>query len=67
MLVNIVFRRQLLRQNSHELRALEAKLRAAYVNKELQAQMAEKQALKFRDKVMEIIFNVYYNVLTIIF
>lgn len=37
---------------SHELRELEAKLRAAYVAKERQAQMAEKEALKF-DSLLE--------------
>ena len=37
---------------SHELRELEAKLRSAYVAKERQAQMAEKEALKF-DSLLE--------------
>jgi hypothetical protein len=35
------------RETSYELRELESKLRAAYVQKERTAQMAEKQAIKF--------------------
>ncbi|CAF4626965.1 unnamed protein product [Rotaria sp. Silwood1] len=39
--------RQQIRETSYELRELESKLRAAYVQKERTAQMAEKEALKF--------------------
>ncbi|CAF2091127.1 unnamed protein product [Rotaria magnacalcarata] len=39
--------RQQIRETSYELRELESKLRAAYVQKERIAQMAEKEALKF--------------------
>ena len=35
-----------------ELRELEAKLKAAYMNKERAAQIAEKDALRFDDLVM---------------
>jgi len=43
--------RQQLRENSHELRDLERKLKAAYVNKELAAQIAQKEADKINDKI----------------
>lgn len=43
--------RQLLRENSHELRDLERKLKAAYVNKELAAQIAQKELEKANRKV----------------
>lgn len=43
--------RQQLRENSQELRDLERKLKAAYVNKELAAQIAQKQAEKINEKV----------------
>lgn len=39
--------RQQIRETSLELRELEAKLKAAYMNKERMAQMAEKEAVKF--------------------
>ncbi|CAF1019183.1 unnamed protein product [Rotaria sordida] len=39
--------RQQIRETSYELRELESKLRAAYIQKERTAQMAEKEALKF--------------------
>ncbi|CAF3243731.1 unnamed protein product, partial [Rotaria sp. Silwood2] len=39
--------RQQIRETSYELRELESKLRAGYVQKERTAQMAEKEALKF--------------------
>ncbi|CAF2750678.1 unnamed protein product [Rotaria sp. Silwood2] len=39
--------RQQIRETSYELRELESKLRAAYVQKERTAQMAEKEAIKF--------------------
>lgn len=47
--------RQHLRENCHELRELESKLRAAYVSKELAAQRAEKEAQKLQDKVIKTI------------
>ena len=37
--------------SSYELRELEAKLRAAYMNKERAAQLAEKEVLQKKDKV----------------
>ncbi|XP_056649223.1 meiosis-specific nuclear structural protein 1-like [Diorhabda sublineata] len=45
--------RQLLRQNSSELRELERKLKAAYINKELAAQIAQNQAEKVNEKIRE--------------
>lgn len=44
--------RQQLRETSVELRELEAKLRCAYVTKELSAQLAEKEYLKMKQKVI---------------
>lgn len=43
--------RQHIRETSLELRELEAKLKAAYTNKERHAQLAEKEALKY-DKMV---------------
>lgn len=51
----LVYRQQL-RENSHELRDLERKLKMAYTNKELAAQIAQKEA----DKVNEMASN--YNI-----
>ncbi|KAF7286351.1 hypothetical protein GWI33_005790 [Rhynchophorus ferrugineus] len=45
--------RQQLRENSHELRDLERKLKAAYVNKELAAQIAQKEAERNNEKIRE--------------
>jgi hypothetical protein len=47
-----IFFRQSLRENCHELRELESKLRTAYVAKELATQLAEKNAKKLEDKVI---------------
>lgn len=56
--------RQHIRETSLELRELEAKLKAAYTNKERHAQLAEKEALKY-DKMVSHIFNsnVSFNVM----
>ncbi|CAG9835454.1 unnamed protein product [Diabrotica balteata] len=45
--------RQLLRENSSELRELERKLKAAYINKELAAQISQKQAERINQKIRE--------------
>uniref|UniRef100_A0A6P7GG54 Meiosis-specific nuclear structural protein 1 n=1 Tax=Diabrotica virgifera virgifera TaxID=50390 RepID=A0A6P7GG54_DIAVI len=45
--------RQLLRENSSELRELERKLKAAYINKELAAQISQKQAERINEKIRE--------------
>ncbi|GJQ85766.1 hypothetical protein Trydic_g20328 [Trypoxylus dichotomus] len=45
--------RQILRENCPELRDLESKLRAAYVNKQLLTQLKEKEALKLEEKLKE--------------
>ncbi|XP_071440415.1 meiosis-specific nuclear structural protein 1-like isoform X2 [Hetaerina americana] len=45
--------RQRLREESVELRELESKLRTAYVNKELHAQLAEKEAQKLAQQYRE--------------
>lgn len=45
--------RQQLQENSHELRDLERKLKAAYTNKELAAQIAQKEAEKINQKIQE--------------
>lgn len=44
-----------LRENSHELKELEAQLRAAYVKKTIAAQLAEKEANKLEEEVKKII------------
>ena len=46
--------RQQLRESSIELRNLEAQLRAAYISKELAAQMAEKEAARMKEKVRKL-------------
>ena len=43
--------RQQIRENSLELRELEAKLRAGYMNRERAAQIAEKEASKYEKTV----------------
>ena len=43
--------RQQIRETSHEIRELEAKLKAGYMNKERAAQMAEKEARRQEEKV----------------
>lgn len=43
--------RQQIKENSLELRELEARLKAGYMNKERAAQLAEKKALKTKDEV----------------
>ncbi|CAH1101275.1 unnamed protein product [Psylliodes chrysocephalus] len=43
--------RQQLRENAPELRDLERKLKAAYVNKALAAQIAQKEAVKLNEKI----------------
>uniref|UniRef100_A0A1B6CBQ1 Meiosis-specific nuclear structural protein 1 n=1 Tax=Clastoptera arizonana TaxID=38151 RepID=A0A1B6CBQ1_9HEMI len=45
--------RQKLRESSQELRELESKLKAAYVTKELTAQLAEKELIKMEEKLQE--------------
>ncbi|XP_064387489.1 meiosis-specific nuclear structural protein 1-like [Halichondria panicea] len=45
--------RQQIRENSLELRELEAKLKAGYMNKERAAQLAEKDSMKKKEKMME--------------
>lgn len=47
----ITFFRQQLRESSEELKTLEARLRAAYVSKELAAQIAERRAAEAMEKV----------------
>lgn len=47
--------RQILREQSPELKELESKLRAAYIQKELTAQLAEKEAAKIQSKVFYIL------------
>jgi hypothetical protein len=47
----LLFARQQLRESSEELKILEARLRAAYVSKELAAQIAEKRAAAAMKKV----------------
>lgn len=47
----LVWFRQQLRESSEELKCLEARLRAAYVSKELAAQIAEKRAAAKQEKV----------------
>lgn len=54
-------RRQLLQNNSHELRHVENQLRTAYVKKYLMCQIKEKEALKREEKV-----RVYYDDLRMI-
>ena len=44
--------RQLIRESSPEIKELESKLKAAYVNKERSAQIAEKDAHKFDEMVV---------------
>ena len=44
---------------SLELRELESKLKAAYMNKERSAQIAEKEALKFDKMVKKIIMTIH--------
>ena len=39
--------RQQIRENSQELRELEAKLRSGYMNKERSTQIAEKEAMRY--------------------
>lgn len=45
--------RQLLRENCPQLRDLESRLRAAYINKEVQAQLAEKRLEKLQEKTRQ--------------
>jgi hypothetical protein len=49
--------RQHIRENSVELRELEAKLRAGYMNRERSAQLAEKQALIQAQRVTVVIMT----------
>lgn len=42
---------QQIRENSQELRALETKIRAVYVNKALRVQLAEKEKQRLMDKI----------------
>ena len=44
--------RQQIRETSEEIRELEAKLKAGYMNKERAAQLAEKAARKMEEKVL---------------
>lgn len=61
LLFGIILRRQLLQNNSHELRHVENQLRTAYVKKDLMCQIKEKEALKREEKV-----RVYYDDLRMI-
>ncbi|KAJ8979960.1 hypothetical protein NQ317_006405 [Molorchus minor] len=45
--------RQQIRENSQELREVERKLRAAYINKALTAQIAQKEAERQNEKIQE--------------
>lgn len=45
--------RQHIRENSHEIKELEAQLKAAYVNKTLAAQLAEKEANRIEQRLRE--------------
>jgi hypothetical protein len=45
--------RQYVRENSHEIKELEAQLKAAYVNKTLAAQLAEKEANRIEQQLRE--------------
>ena len=45
--------RQQIRENNEELRVMETKLRAAYVGKEIRAQIAEKEARLIEEKVSD--------------
>lgn len=58
--------RQLLRENSPELRDLERKLKAAYINKELAAQIAQKEHEK-NNKRVRYTMLIHYKLLHIIF
>lgn len=49
---NSLIFRQRLRETSMELKELQSKLRAAYVNKELCAQKAEREAARIEAKVL---------------
>lgn len=61
LLFGIIFRSQLLQNNSHELRHVEKQLRTAYAKKDLMCQIKEKEALKKEEKV-----RVYYDDLRMI-
>ena len=56
--------RQQLRESSIELRNLEAQLRAAYITKELAAQVAEKEAAKMKEKVRKLNTSCRYRALS---
>lgn len=43
--------RQQIRETNHDLKELERKLRAAYVSKGIQNQLAEKEAKRLQEKV----------------
>lgn len=45
-------RRQQIRESNQELRELESKLRAAYVSKSIRLQLAEKEATRLEEMVM---------------
>lgn len=62
---SIVSNRQQLRESSEELKTLEAQLRAAYVSKELAAQIAEKKAAAIQEKVSFNHFNGSWQLLNL--
>lgn len=62
---SIVSNRQQLRESSEELKTLEAQLRAAYVSKELAAQIAEKKAAAIQEKVSFNLFNGSWQLLNL--
>ena len=49
--------RQQIRETSHEIRELEGKLKAGYMNKERAAQLAEKEARRQEEKVYFYLFS----------
>lgn len=54
-----------MRESSEELKTLEAQLRAAYVSKELAAQIAEKKAAAIQEKVSFNLFNGSWQLLNL--
>lgn len=52
--------RQQIRENSYELRELEEKLKAAYMNKERAAQIAEKKAEILEIECSEIALRIFF-------
>ena len=52
--------RQQMRENSVELRELEKKLKAGYMNRERSAQIAEKEAMKYERTVSSLSWRRYW-------